>query len=58
MAGDLHGRTVLEIDRAREPSRNTCSAPEPWFMLIEIDAVAVDHLRTTFAEEIEEQKLC
>ena len=24
---------------------------------IEIDAVAVDHLRTTFAEEIEEQKL-
>ena len=57
MAGDLHGRTVLEIGPGPGTLTEHLLRAGAVVHAIEIDAVAVDHLRTTFAEEIEEQKL-
>ena len=57
MAGDLHGRTVLEIGPGPGTLTEHLLRAGAVVHAIEIDAVAVDHLRTTFAGEIEEQQL-
>ena len=57
MAGDLNGRTVLEIGPGPGTLTEHLLRAGAEVHAIEIDSVAVDHLRTTFAEQIEEQKL-
>ena len=57
MAGDLDGRTVLEIGPGPGTLTEHLLRAGAEVHAIEIDAVAVDHLRTTFAEEIERQTL-
>lgn len=57
LAGDLKGRTVLEIGPGPGTLTEHLLRAGAVVHAIEIDAVAVDHLRTTYAKEIEQQRL-